>query len=92
MTAGRSSIMHGTERAQARVTAAYTAARLGVYDVLPVGAVDLQPLTCTQRGLLSELEAAERHLRLLRCVDGPVAQRLDQGRSRTTSTGQVAAA
>ena len=52
--------------AQARLSAAYTAARRGVFDVLPVGAIEKGLLTCAQRRMLVELEAAERDLDQLR--------------------------
>lgn len=50
------------EAAQVRVSAAYTAARRGVFDVLPAGAIEKDLLTGAQRRMLLELEAAESHL------------------------------
>lgn len=68
MSPNHNAVLDTIEAAQARLSAAYTAARRGVFDVLPVGAIEKDLLTCAQRRMLVELEAAERHLDLMRRI------------------------
>lgn len=66
MSSAESDPSDPTHAAQARVTEAYAAARRGVYDLLPSGAIAMDLLSSAQRGMLVELEVAEQHLLVMR--------------------------